>query len=232
MKRLLFAFLLLFLSNIYAADIKLLHSYNANYKLFPENKYKEFYIKKLSKDFTVNYSVQSLYTIPKKEVKGYSCEEILHKLDQMGGLDKECYGVSYIDGDSGERKALFKKSSFTVCENNQNKGELYIKDKAAGGLYFDVSIDKYNIEENTCYVVYGILNRSPTNFFVRGIKKNQASIFVFMQEKSSEVKVYAIMQSQYSPASHRFLKSFVESAVSSRVTEIENWFFRMISTVK
>lgn len=230
MKKIFYLLLLLFLtSKGFSAEIQLTHSYNADYSLFPENKFKNSYVQNQLSKFQVNYSVQSVYVIPKIEASGYSCEEILSKLDQMGGLDKEAYGVSYIDSRSGERKPIFKKSSYTIKDALNKKGELYVKDKAAGGLLFDVSIDKY-VDVDTYYLVYGLLKESPTNFFVRGIKKEEASIFVLMQENESEIRVYALMQSKYSPANHRFLKSFVEGAVSARVIEIENWFYRMLCT--
>ena len=219
--------LLLITSKVFAAQIHLTHSYAADYSLFPDNKFKDYYVNNQLKKFPVNYSVQSVYVIPKNEANGYSCEQILSKLDQMGGLDKEAYGVSYIDANTGERKPIFKKSSYTITDIKRNTGELYVKDKAAGGLFFDVSIDKY-VDGNTYYLVYGILKQSPTNFFVRGIKKGEACIFVLMQDTETEIRVYALMQSKYSPANHRFLKAFVEGAVSARVIEIENWFYRML----
>ena len=228
MKRTVFTlFTIILLSNIFATETYLTHAYNADYSLFPQNKFRAYYENHVLNDFQVNYSVQAIYTIPRSEVQGYSCEEILKRLDQMGGLDKECFGVSYIDGNTGERKPIFKKSSFTLTDVDGNTGELYVKDKAAGGLYFDVTINKYN-DGNNYYIVYGLLNRSPTNFFVRGIKKNEASIFVLIEEAEAEIKLYALMQSKYSPANHRFLKSFVENAVAGRVLEIENWFYRML----
>ncbi len=228
MKKNILTVLVLFIINsVFAINTRITHSYSSDYSLFPENNLKDFYIKTQLNSFPVNYSVQSVLSIPKTEAKGFSCEQILSKLDQMGGLEKDCNGVSYIDGNTNERKALFKKSEYTVSQDNINKGELYVKDKAAGGLYFDVSINKY-VDNETYYVVYGILNRSPTNFFVRGIKKDEASIFVLMQESDTDINVYAVIQSSYSPANHRFLRSFVETSVEVRVIEIENWFYRML----
>lgn len=228
MKRFTLLLLLIFtINNVFAIDFILTHSYSEDFSLFPDNNLKDYYIKTQLKSFPVNYSVQSVLSIPKSEAKGFSCDQILSKLDQMGGLEKDCNGVSYIDENTKERKALFKKSEYTVSQDNKNKGELYVKDKAAGGLYFDVSMNKY-VDNATYYIVYGILNRSPTNFFVRGIKKDEASIFVLMQESEENINVYAVIQSSYSPANHRFLKSFVETSVAVRVTEIENWFYRML----
>ena len=232
MKKITFAILLFFIINsLSAIDAKIVHAYSSDYSLFPENKFKDYYIKNQLNSFPVNYSVQSVLSIPKADAKGFSCDQILSKLDQMGGLEKDCYGVSYIDPNTNERKALFKKSEYSVNENNQNKGQLYVKDKAAGGLNFDVSINKFDDKE-TYYVVYGLLNKSPTNFFVRGIKKDEASIFVLMQESDNDINVYAVVQSSYSPANHRFLKSFVENSVAIRVVEIENWFYRMLCGIK
>ena len=85
---------------------------------------------------------------------------ILKKLDQLGGLDKECYGVSYIDANTKERKPIFKKSIY-----DKENGTLYVKDKAAGGLNFDVNIDTYKNNGNV-YVVNAIINKKPDNIFV------------------------------------------------------------------
>ncbi len=215
-------FLLFFLSTVYSSERQIIHSYNADYSLFPDTPIKDRYINKLSNSYPVRYCVQAIYDIPKNEANGYSCEQVLHKLDQMGGLEKECFGVSYIDGNSGERKPIFKKSKY-----DEQSGELYVKDKAAGGLHLDVSIDRYFNNGNT-YVVNGIINRRPDNIFVRGIKKNEAEIFVLMEEKADVISVYALIQCSYSPLELRFLKSFVENAVTARVVEIQNWFYRML----
>ena len=236
MKKYIFAFLCFFTAfNCFAVEQRISHSYNPDYSFFPETKYKDYYIKNFLTSFEVNYCVQSIFEIPRGEAAGYSCEDIIQKLDQMGGLDKECFGVSYIDANTGERKPIFKKSSFVYSENINNSGELYVKDKAAGGLYFDVNIEKFieekkSIEENNVYAVCAVLNRSPTNFFVRGIKKNEAGIFVLMQETDSLIRVYAVMECTYCPQKVRFLQSFVENAVSARVLELENWFYRMLCT--
>lgn len=230
MKKNIFVFLCFFTAiNCFAAEQRISHSYNPDYSFFPETKYKDYYINNFLTSFEVNYCVQSIFEIPKEEASGYSCDDIIQKLDQMGGLDKECFGVSYIDANTGERKPIFKKSSFTETAPGKNNGELYVKDKAAGGLYFDVNIEKF-IEENKVYAVCAVLNRSPTNFFVRGIKKNEAGIFVLMQETDSLIRVYAVMECTYCPQKIRFLQSFVENAVSARVLELENWFYRMLCT--
>ena len=218
---LLFSCILVF--KIFALDSYIIHSYSADFGLFPDSIYKERYIKELSGKYAVHYSVQSVFEIPKTEVSGYSCQQILQKLDQMGGLDKECQGVSYVDLD-GERKPIFKKSSF-----DEKTSELFIKDKAAGGLYFSVKIDQYDSDGNV-YAVSAILNRKPNNIFVRGIKKDEAEIFVLMQEKKDTVKVYALIQCSYNPLEHKFLKTLVENAVTARVMELQNWFYRMLCT--
>ena len=70
--------------------------------------------------------------IPRSEIKGYPPEIILKKLDQMGGVDKECFGVSYIDANNGKRKPIFKKAYLYNEEKN-----LYIKDKTAGAINFN-----------------------------------------------------------------------------------------------
>ena len=230
MKKSVFAFVFMLLTfGLFAVEQRISHSYCPDYSLFPDNTYKNYYEKKFLTSFEVNYCVQSVFEVSKAEVVGYSCRDIIKKLNQMGGLDKECFGVSYIDGNTGERKPIFKKSSYTETAPGKNEGELYVKDKAAGGLYFDVSIDEY-MNNNPTYAVCAVLNRSPTNFFVRGIKKNEAGIFVLMQETEASIKVYAVMQCTYCPQKHRFLQSFVENAVSARVLELENWFYRMLCT--
>ncbi len=218
------AIFLLF-SNIYSVERSILHTYKADYSLFPDTKLKNNYVQKISSKYKINYCVQSNIIIPKNEARGYTCSEILKKLDQMGGLDKECYGVSYIDGNTGERKPIFKKAKYDA-----EKNELYVKDKAAGGLHFDVLIDRYEAESNI-YAVNAVINKKPDNFFVRGIKKNEAEIFVFMQENKNSISVYALIQCSYSPVEHKFLNPYVEKSVSSRVIEIQNWFYRMICGV-
>lgn len=220
----LLAIFLLF-SKAFCVERSILHTYKADYSLFPNSKLKNNYVQKISGKYKINYCVQSNIVIPKKEARGYTCSQILKKLDQMGGLDKEGYGVSYIDANTGERKPIFKKAKY-----DSNKNELYVKDKAAGGLHFDVLIDRYEAESNI-YAVNAIINKKPDNFFVRGIKKNEAEIFVFMQENENNISVYALIQCSYSPIEHKFLKSYVEKAVSARVIEIQNWFYRMICGV-
>jgi len=190
--------------------------------LFPETPYTNKYVKKLNSNYDIHYCVQSIISIPKKDAKGYNCEQILQKLDQMGGIDKECFGVSYIDGKTGERKPIFKKARYDFEKNT-----LYIKDKAAGGLNFDVGIDTFQNSGNI-YVVNAIVNKRPDNIFVGGIKKREAEIFVFMQEESEVINVYALIQCSYNPLEHKFLKSYVESAVTARVLELQNWFYRML----
>ncbi len=212
----------LFIPFSFSVERSISHSYNADYSLFPENQYKESYINKLNSNYEIKYCVQSNLKVSKSEANGYDCSQILAKLDQMGGLDKECYGVSYIDGRTGKRKPIFKKSTY-----DYNSGELYVKDKSAGGLHFDVGIDTY-LNDERIYAVNAIINKAPDNIFVRGIKKNEAEIFVFMQENESDINVYALIQCSYSPIEHRFLKSFVESAVTARVLELQNWFYRML----
>lgn len=218
--------LLLITSFCFSNERQILHSYSADYSLFPETQLKDRYIKKLSNRYPVKYCVQAIYDIPKNEANGYSCEQVLHKLDQMGGLEKECFGVSYIDANTGVRKPIFKKAEY-----DEVRGTLYVKDKAAGGLNMDVIIDRY-INSGNIYAVNGIINKRPDNIFVRGIKKNEAEIFVLMQEKADVISVYALIQCSYSPIEHKFLKSFVENAVTGRVVEIQNWFYRMLCEPK
>ena len=225
----LYLLLLLSLSicvNAFSLEKKIVHSYKSDYRLFPEIQYKNNYIKKLSEKYEVKYCVQSNLKIPRQEAKGYDCSMILKKLDQLGGLDKECYGVSYIDANTKERKPIFKKSIY-----DKENGTLYVKDKAAGGLNFDVNIDTYNNNGNV-YAVNAIINKKPDNIFVRGIKKREAEIFVLMQEDESDINVYALIQCSYSPIEHKFLKSYVENAVTARVTELQNWFYRMLCEAK
>ena len=210
------------ISHIFSVNRSIRHSYTADYSLFPETPYTNKYVKKLNSNYDIHYCVQSIISIPKKDAKGYNCEQILQKLDQMGGIDKECFGVSYIDGKTGERKPIFKKSRYDFEKNT-----LYIKDKAAGGLNFDVGIDTFQNSGNI-YVVNAIVNKRPDNIFVGGIKKREAEIFVFMQEESEVINVYALIQCSYNPLDHKFLKSYVESAVTARVLELQNWFYRML----
>ena len=218
----LFTFLLL--QSAFSFDSTSKHFYGPDYSLFPECPYKVSYIKRLTSRYSVSYTFQSIMEIPKSEVKGYSCKEILGHLDQMGGLDKECYGVSYIDANTGVRKPVFKKSRF-----DDSISELYVKDKAAGSLYFDVDIDWYNNTDST-YIVNAILNKTPSNIFVREIKKNEATIFVLMNETESAVQLYVLAQSHFSPKKHKIVTSIIEAAVSGRVQAIQEWFYRMLCT--
>ena len=223
-KFILFLFSSIFLiSNIFSIERKISHSYKADYSLFPDTQYKDHYINNLTGKYDIRYCVQSNLVISKKDAKGYDCAEVLKKLDQMGGLDKECFGVSFVEPDSGVRKALFKKAEF-----DREAGLLYVKDRAAGGLNFDVVIDTYKSSGNI-YAVHGIINKKPDNIFVRGIKKREAEIFVFMQEDEQNISVYALIQCSYSPLEHKVFKNLVESSVTIRVVEIQNWFYRMIS---
>lgn len=228
MKKILLSLLIFFGSyiSIFSFEYNLIHTYSADYGLFPDTPYSQYYISKLADKYPVKYCVQSNIRFSKAEAQGYTCSEVLKKLDQMGGLDKECYGVSYIDAESGVRKPIFKKASF-----DSEKGLLYVKDKAAGGLNFDVKIDTYKNLENI-YVVNAVINKRPDNIFVRGIKKREAEIFVLMQENDEYISVYALIQCSYSPLEHKFLKNIVEMAVTSRVLEIENWFYRMMCGIR
>ena len=222
-KTILILSILFLLGSIANADSrKITHSYHADYNLFPEFEYRNTWIRKLTSNYDIRYCVQSVYEISKNEAKGYSCEQILDKLDQLGGLDKECYGVSYIDANSGERKPIFKKSNY-----NKETQELYVKDKAAGGLHMKVNVETYKNIINS-YIVNAVITKNPDNIFVRGLKKNEAEIFVLMQENDEKINVYALIQCSYSPIEHKFLKSFVERAVTARVLEIQNWFYRML----
>ena len=92
-----------------------------------------------------------------------------------------------------------------------------------------VDIETFNNIDNS-YIVNAVITKNPDNIFVRGLKKNEAEIFVLMQEDSEKIRVYALIQCSYSPIEHKFLKSFVERAVTSRVLEIQNWFYRMLCT--
>lgn len=212
------------LASLFSLERSISHSYTADYNLFPDSKYKNTYINKLTGKYDINYCVQSNLVIPKSEARGYSCDQIIKKLDQLGGLERECYGVSYIDPKSGERKAIFKNARF-----NPEEGTLYVKDKAAGGLNFSVGIDTYKNNGNI-YAINAIINKRPDSIFVRGIKKHEAEIFVYMQEQDDYISVYALIQCSYSPLEHKFLKALVESAVNLRIIEIQNWFYRMLCT--
>ena len=213
---------IILISHCFSFERKIQHSYCSDYSLFPEIEHKDKYIKKLTENYEVHYCVQSVFSVPKAEACGYSCDEILQKLNQLGGTDKECYGVSYVEPDTGKRKAIFKKSEYDAEANT-----LYIKDKAAGPLYFDVGIDRYKNNGNVS-IVKAIVNKKPDIIFVRGIKKNEAEIFVLMQENDEWINVYALIQCSYNPLEHKIIKTLVESAVSLRVVEIQNWFYRML----
>lgn len=206
----------------FSYESRICHSYSADSSLFPDTIYTEYYKNKLASEYPVRYCVQSVFDIQKNEANGYTCEQILNRLDQLGGLEKECFGVSYLDANTGARKAVFKKSRY-----DNSTHELYIKDKSAGGLYFNVNVDKYNYEGNL-YIVRAILSKTPDNFFVRGIKKKEAEIFVLMQEKSDTITVYSLMQCSYNPLNHKFIKSYVENAVTARVGALQEWFYRML----
>ena len=224
-KKYIFAFLLL-LSAVpcFSLDRSISSAYTADYSLLPESPYSSVFTNRLKGIFQVNYSYQAVAEIPKSEIKGYDCGQILKMLDQMGGLDKKCNGVSYIDANTGELKPIFKKSRY-----DNKTGELYIKDKAAGGLYFDLSIDKF-VSTNTIYSVMAVVSRTPSNIFVRDIKKNEAAIFVLMQEEEESVKLYVLIQSKFSPLKHWLLTSAIESAITGRVIGLQDWFYRMLST--
>ena len=209
---------------LFSIERNSVHSYNADFSLIPESQFSDTFIRKLSSIFEVNYCYQSVTEIPKSEIQGYDCGQILKMLDHMGGLDKKCFGVSYIDSNTGERKPIFKKSRY-----DKKTGELYIKDKAAGGLYFDLSIDKF-VSGSTIYAVTAVVSRTPSNIFVRDIKKGEAAIFVLMQEEAESVKLYVLIQSSYSPLKHWLLTSAIESAISGRVIGLQDWFYRMLCT--
>lgn len=225
MKKFNFLFLLILISVNCFSKPNFTHSYQADYSLMPRDEQSVFYSKKLKNLFPVNYCFQSVVRIPREEAKGYTCSQILKKLDQMGGLDKECYGVSYIDGYSGVRKAMFKKS--LLDEKNH---ELYIKDKTAGGLNFDFKVDEYF--DGNVFAVTAVLNKNPSNILLREIKKDQAAIFVLMQENKEEINLYVLIQCTYSPFKYKILKRIVENAVMARVFEVQNWFYRMLCEPK
>ena len=228
MKKKLFIVLIsfCFIFKSFSFERTIIHSYEPDYSLFPDTAYTKKYINQLKGKYKVKYCVQSNLIITKEEAKGYSCEQILKKLDQMGGLDKECYGVSYIDYRTGERKAYFKKSLY-----NKNTGVLYVKDKTVGGLYLDVIIDTYKNKENI-YAISAILNKRPDNFFVRAIKKREAELFVFLQETDEAINVYALIQSSSAPVKLKIFQKYVEGAVGGRVREIQNWFYRMLCNIQ
>ncbi len=219
----LVCFTIVLLQSVYSIDnVQSKHVYGPDYSLFPDIAYRDLYIKKLTNRYSVSYCFQSVMEIPKAEIKGYSCRDILDRLDQMGGLEKECYGVSYIDGNTGVRKPIFKKSRF-----DRSCNELYVKDKAAGNLYFDVQIDRFT-NANSIYAVSAVLNKTPSNIFVRELKKNEATIFVLMNETPDTVQLYVLAQSHFSPLKHKIVTSVIESAISGRVEAIQNWFYRML----
>jgi hypothetical protein len=219
----LLLFLILFNAQIFSQP-SFSHSYKADYSLLPDDEISKQYPHKLEKLFSVNYCFQSVMKIPRADASGYSCSQILQKLDQMGGLDKECYGVSYVDAE-GKRKALFRKS---ILDNENH--ELYIKDKTAGGLNFDFNVDKFY--DGNVFAVTALLNKNPANILLREIKKNEAAIFVLMQENNEEINLYVLIQCSYSPLKHKFLKRIVENAVMARVFEVQNWFYRMLCEPK
>ncbi|MCR5253631.1 MAG: hypothetical protein K6C98_07955 [Treponema sp.] len=217
---------LLFSVNVFCVNVNYKHVYSGDYSLFPKSDYSQFYSNKLKNIFPPNYSFQSLMFIPRDKMKGYSCEEVLNKLDQMGGLDKECQGVCYVDANTHKLKARFKKSEYNAASK-----ELYIKDKTAGGLVFNVDIERRG-KTNNVYGVTALLKKDPNNIFLREVRKNQACIFVFMEEKAEGVNLYVLIQSACSPLKLKFLRSLVENAISARVLELQNWFYRMICTEK
>ena len=219
-----FVFLIYISINCFSQP-KFSHSYQADYSLMPKDEQSAFYSKKLKNLFPVNYCFQSVLKIPRENANGYSCSQILQKLDQMGGLDKECYGVSYIDGNTGVRKAMFKKSLL-----DKENHELYIKDKTAGGLNFDFKVDEYF--GGNVFAVTAVLNKNPSNVLLREIKKNEAAIFVLMQENQNEINLYVLIQCTYSPFKYKILKRIVENAVMARVFEVQNWFYRMLCESK
>ena len=94
-------------------------------------------------------------------------------------------------------------------------------------MNFDVGIDTYKNNGNI-YIVNAIINKKPDNIFVRGIKKREAEIFILMREDEENISVYALIQCSYSPLEHKVFKNLVESSVTLRVIEIQNWFYRMI----
>ena len=75
-----------------------------------------------------------------------------------------------------------------------------------------------------------VLNKTPDNIFLQGIKKNEACIFVFLEETEEGANLYVLIQTKFSPLKMKFVKKIVENAVSARVIELQNWFYRMICT--
>lgn len=223
-KYFLLLLLYFFSSNLFSVVRDFRHTYSQDYTLFPKSDYTDLYSQKLKTIFPSSYCFQSVMFIPRKDMKGYSCHEVLNKLDQMGGIDKECSGVCYRDANSGKLKPIFKKSEYDFAEH-----ELYVKDKAAGGLHFDVKIDEYS-GKNNVYGVMALLKKTPDNIFMRGIKKNEACIFVFLEENQEGANLYVLIQSKLSPLKMKFVKKIIENAVSARVLELQNWFYRMICT--
>ena len=189
----------------------------------PETEISENYKSDLKNAFNSKYSYQALMIIPRSEIKGYPPEIILKKLDQMGGVDKECFGVSYIDANNGKRKPVFKKAYLY----NEGKN-LYIKDKTAGAINFNY------IQENfgSIYTAKCIVCKNPDNILLSEIKKNEAGIFVMIDENADELELYVLIQCSYSPKKYRFLTKLVEKAISARVMELQNWFYRMLCTGK
>ncbi len=227
MKKVLSIFIFTLLSFLSYAQPAFRHVYGSDYSLLPETSISEEYKNRLKNLFEVNYCFQSVMSIPATKAKGYTCAQMLKKLDQMGGLDKECYGVSYINAD-GERKAMFKKA-----ELSRNGHELYIKDKAAGGLNFDFRVEEKAFGEGQkLYAVTAVLNKNPANILLRELKKDEAAIFVLMKEDSEKIELYVLIQCTYSPMKYRLLKRIVENAVMSRVLEVQNWFYRMLCQEK
>lgn len=214
---------LLFLNPLHSSSRKVLSSYHADYSLMPDNELSEKYKRELKNAFVSNYSYQAVMSIPRSEIKGYSADEILQKLDQMGGIDKECYGVSYIDANNGKRKPVFKKAY--LYNDGRN---LLIKDKTAGVINFDFSQEKYgSLSSAKCIVC-----KNPDNILLREIKKNEAGIFVLIDEKEDKIQLYVLIQCSYSPKKYKFLTKIVEKAIAARVMELENWFYRMLCQTK
>lgn len=227
MKKISFLLFLLTFSFFCYSQSNFCHSYRPDYSLLPDISFSEDYKEKLRKLFPVNYCFQSVISIPREAARGNTCGEMLKKLDQMGGLDKECFGVSYIDAD-GKRKAMFRKS-----ELSRNGHELFIKDKTAGGLNFDFFVEERPFSEGyKYYAVTAVLNKNPSNILLREIKKGEAAIFVLMKETPDNIDLYVLIQCTYSPMKYKFLKKIVENAVMARVFEVQNWFFRMLCETK
>jgi len=225
MKKVFLAFLIYFFSfQVFSVKRDFKHTYAQDYSLFPKSDYSSQYSNLLKTIFPSSYCFQSVMFIPRSEMKGYPCKEVLTKLDQMGGIDKECFGVSYKDGNTGRLKPIFKKSEYNFSEH-----ELYVKDKTAGGLHFDLKIDEY-YGKNKVYGVMALLKKNPDNIFLREIKKNEACIFVFIEEMEEGANLYVLIQCKFSPLKIKILKRIIENAISGRVLELQNWFYRMICT--